>query len=90
MALHERPDAYPDFAFTAPADNQGNFTFMQFAPQSIDIGRTFTLTAIGQSSGFSAQTAFTDAPERRLPSVLKREDDVWNRGYRYLHCYAGE
>src|SRR5262249_2111062 len=62
MALHERPDAYPDFAFTTTADNQGNFTFMQFAPQAIDIGRTFTLTAIGQTSGFSAQTSFSDAP----------------------------
>ncbi|MGN6734571.1 MAG: Kelch repeat-containing protein, partial [Candidatus Binatia bacterium] len=62
MALHERPDAYPDFAFTTPADNQGHFIFMQFAPQSIDIGRTFTLTAIGQISGFSAQTSFSDAP----------------------------
>jgi len=67
MALHERPDAYPDFAFTTPTDNQGNFTFMQFAPQSIDIGRTFTLTAIGQASGFSAQTSFSDAP--RIGSV---------------------
>jgi large repetitive protein len=27
----------------------------------IDVGRTFTLTAIGQSSGFTAQTTFTDA-----------------------------
>ena len=69
MALHERPDAYPDFAFTAPADNQGNFTFMQFAPQSIDIGRTFTLTAVGQSSGFTAQTAFTDATNVNSVSV---------------------
>jgi Big-like domain-containing protein/MBG domain-containing protein/Kelch motif protein/galactose oxidase-like protein len=69
MALHERPDAYPDFAFTAPADNQGNFTFMQFAPQPIDIGRTFTLTAIGQSSGFIAQTAFTDACTVTVVSV---------------------
>jgi MBG domain-containing protein/Kelch motif protein/galactose oxidase-like protein len=66
MALHERPDAYPDFAFTATADNQGNFIFMQFAPQSIDVGRTFTLTAIGQSSGFTAQTAFTDARNLNL------------------------
>src|SRR5262249_48855831 len=64
MALHERPDAYPDFAFTANADNQGNFTFMQFAPQSIDVGRTFTLTAIGQSSGFTAQTAFKDSANK--------------------------
>src|SRR5438094_2305233 len=61
LTLHERPDAYADPGFVATADEQGNFIFMQFAPQTIDIGRTFTLTAIGQSSGFSAQTAFTDA-----------------------------
>src|SRR5947208_3555799 len=59
--LHERPQEYADPAFVATADEQGNFIFMQFAPQTIDIGRTFTLTAIGQSSGFGAQTAFTDA-----------------------------
>ena len=61
LTLHERPDAYADPGFVATADEQGNFIFMQFAPQPIDIGRTFTLTAIGQSSGFTAQTAFTDA-----------------------------
>src|SRR5437870_4030458 len=61
ITLHERPDAYADPGFVATADEQGNFIFMQFAPQSIDIGRTFTLTAIGRSSGFTAQTAFTDA-----------------------------
>src|SRR5436309_5885806 len=61
LTLHERRDAYADPGFVATADEQGNFIFMQFAPQSIDVGRTFTLTAIGQSSGFSAQTAFTDA-----------------------------
>jgi hypothetical protein len=60
LTLHERPDEYTDPGFTAVADPQGNFIFMQFAPQSIDIGRTFTLTAIGQISGFAAQTAFTD------------------------------
>ena len=31
-----------------------------FAPQLIDLERIFTLTAIGQSSGFTAQTAFKD------------------------------
>src|SRR5436309_7730521 len=61
LTLHERPDDYADPGFVATADEQGNFIFMQFAPQTIDIGRTFTLTAIGQSSGFTAQTAFTDA-----------------------------
>jgi hypothetical protein len=60
LTLHERPDQYSDPAFITTADEQGNFIFLQFAPQTIDIGRTFTLTAIGQNSGFTAQTAFTD------------------------------
>jgi hypothetical protein len=63
LTLHERPDAYADPGFVATADAQGNFIFMQFAPQTIDVGRTFTLTAIGQTSGFTAQTAFTDSPK---------------------------
>jgi hypothetical protein len=61
ISLHETPEGYPDPAFVATADEQGTFISLQFSPQVIDIGRTFTLTAIGQSSGFAAQTAFTDA-----------------------------
>ena len=63
ISLHETPEGYPDPAFVATADDQGNFVSMQFSPQMIDIGRTFMLTAIGQTSGFTAQTAFTDAPK---------------------------
>lgn len=60
LSLRERPDGYDDPYFVADADANGAFTFIQFAPQAIDIGRTFTLTAVGQSSGFAAQTVFTD------------------------------
>src|SRR5215472_4876639 len=35
---------------------------MDFAPATADAGRSFTLTAIGQSSGFATQTAFKDTP----------------------------
>jgi len=60
ISLHEAPEGYPDPALVVTADDQGNFVSMQFAPQTIDIGRTFTLTAQGGTSGFTAQTAFTD------------------------------
>ena len=60
LSLHEFPEEYPDITFSALANQQGNFVATDFAPQVIDLDRTFTLTAIGQSSGRTAQTAFTD------------------------------
>jgi Big-like domain-containing protein/carboxypeptidase family protein/Kelch motif protein len=60
ISLDERPDAYTDPQYTVTADDQGNFIFTGFAPQVIDTGRTFVLTAIGQTSGYVAQTTFTD------------------------------
>ena len=58
--FHEFPEEYPDVFLSATANQQGSFVTADFAPQEIDIGRIFTLTAIGQSSGFAAQTAFKD------------------------------
>jgi hypothetical protein len=58
--FHEFPEAYPDVFLSATANQQGNFVTAEFAPQEIDLGRIFILTAIGQSSGFTAQTAFKD------------------------------
>jgi hypothetical protein len=60
LSLHEFPEEYPDITFSAVTNQQGSFVAADFAPQLIDLDRTFTLTAIGQSSGFTAQTAFTD------------------------------
>jgi hypothetical protein len=67
ILFHEFPEEYPDIVLFGVADQQGKFVIAEFAPQLIDIGRTFTLTAIGETSGFTAQTAFTDAP--RISSV---------------------
>jgi hypothetical protein len=67
LSLTERPDEYPNPTFNTVADQQGNFIFLDFAPDIIDLGRTFTFTAIGQSSGFAAQTVFTDS--RTINSV---------------------
>jgi len=61
ISFHEFPEEYPDIFFSAVANQQGNFVVAEFAPQEIDVGRIFTLTAIGQSSAFVAQTAFKDS-----------------------------
>ena len=58
--FHEFPQEYPDIFLSAVANEQGSFVVAEFAPQEIDVGRVFTLTAMGQSSGFTAQTAFKD------------------------------
>jgi hypothetical protein len=58
--FHEFPEEYPDIFLSAVANQQGNFSVAEFAPQEIDLGRVFTVTAVGQISGFTAQTAFKD------------------------------
>jgi hypothetical protein len=58
--FHEFPAEYPDIFLSAVANQQGSFVVAEFAPQEIDVGRVFTLTAMGQISGFTAQTAFKD------------------------------
>ena len=45
--FHEFPEEYPDIFLSAVANQQGNFVVAEFAPQEIDLGRIFTLTAIG-------------------------------------------
>jgi hypothetical protein len=67
MLLHEEPETREDTILSSMADSQGNFTNTDFAPSLLDINRNFTLTAIGQLSSFTAQTAFKDAP--RIASV---------------------
>jgi hypothetical protein len=59
--FHEFPEEYPDIFFSVIANQQGSFVTAEFAPQEIDLGRVFTLTVVGQTSGFTAQTAFKDA-----------------------------
>jgi hypothetical protein len=63
--FHEFPEEYPDIFLSAVANQQGNFVVAEFAPQEIDLDRIFTLTAIGQTSGLTAQTTFKDTPLRR-------------------------
>src|SRR5437870_9107534 len=50
----------PDTNLTATADANGAFTNQQFIIQPSDQGVTFLATANGQTSGWTAQTTFTD------------------------------
>ncbi|MGH7703165.1 MAG: Ig-like domain-containing protein, partial [Gemmatimonadales bacterium] len=69
MVLHEEPNTgAPDIPLQVQADPQGKFTFNAFAPSQYQVGVTFTLTAWGASSGYTAQTAFTDA--RQFTAVI--------------------
>jgi hypothetical protein len=51
-------DTHPNLFATADAN--GNIFNNQFSPDAHDISITFTLTAIGGTSGLQAQTTFTD------------------------------
>ncbi len=61
IIVNEEPEAYINEPVLATADMNGSFTNQDFYPFSSDIGRTFTATATGQSSGWTAQTSFADA-----------------------------
>ncbi|HJQ22880.1 MAG TPA: HYR domain-containing protein [Blastocatellia bacterium] len=61
LVLHRETSEHPDTRLSATADEDGNFTNQEFAPDQDDFGVTLTLTATGQASGYTAQTTFTDA-----------------------------
>ncbi|MGA2909232.1 MAG: kelch repeat-containing protein, partial [Terracidiphilus sp.] len=54
QSTEDVPDA------TATADSLGNFSYDGYAPNTSDIGARYHLTAVGKSSGYQAQTIFTD------------------------------
>ena len=91
MLLHEEPETHEDVITSSVADNQGNFNNTDFAPATADAGRSFTLTAIGQTSGFTTQTAFKDSPRIASVSVGAQTADsnFWNSRQRNLCRYAG-
>ena len=61
MLLHEESQlGEPDVTLLSEADADGNIINAVWSPDVYDIGLTFTLTATGQTSGLTAQTAFTD------------------------------
>jgi hypothetical protein len=66
IVVHEEPMGAPDLTLEAVVDSSGRFTNTEFSPDEGDVGRKFVLTAIGQTSGFTAQTTFADAANVRV------------------------
>jgi hypothetical protein len=61
LNVHRDNNNPPDTLLTAVADADGNFQNSDLVVQQTDLGVTFLLTATGQSSGYTAETTFTDA-----------------------------
>src|SRR5437588_2181939 len=64
LTLHEDPHVVTEnpHTFSVQADVNGDFVFQEYAPEDADSGITYILAAKGQSSNWTAQTAFTDTP----------------------------
>ncbi|HAF25255.1 MAG TPA: hypothetical protein DCK93_20505, partial [Blastocatellia bacterium] len=64
VTLHEDPHITTEnpHTFTVQADGNGNFTFQEYAPEDADVGVSYIVAAVGQSSNLTAQTSFHDAP----------------------------
>ena len=58
------PAFHDDLVLTATADENGNILNTEFFPLQHDIGVRFYLTGTGQTTGWSAQTTFTDGPPK--------------------------
>ena len=61
MTLFEEPWGNIEAILSSVADTLGTFVNNSFSPQPHHVGAAFTLVATGQTSGWTAQTNFTDA-----------------------------
>ncbi|HEV8590312.1 MAG TPA: kelch repeat-containing protein, partial [Pyrinomonadaceae bacterium] len=71
LMFHEDPhiDTENPHTFTVQADANGNFSCQDYAPEDEDAGVTYILAARAGTSGWTAQTALTDAPATRKYSA---------------------
>lgn len=60
LRLHRDNDT-PDTLLSAVADQDGNISNSEYVVQESDLNVAFLLTAVGQTSGYTAQTTFTDS-----------------------------
>ena len=56
----------PPVTYYATADDEGNIYNTQYVIEERHLGSTIALTAVGQTSGLTAQTIFTDTPDSVL------------------------
>jgi hypothetical protein len=61
LNIHRDTNDPPDTVLTTVADASGNIQDSDYVVQDYDLGVSFLLTATGLSSGYTAQTTFTDS-----------------------------
>jgi hypothetical protein len=61
LTLNEEPLTHDVIVLSAVADDGGNISNADFAPEEHDVGVAFTLVAVGETSGRVAQTVFWDS-----------------------------
>ena len=89
LNVHRDNDNPPDTWLTAVADGDGNIQNTEFVVQESDIGVTFLLTATGQTSGFTAQTTFTDGNVRIRTGAAGTTFDLYWEKFSTTTCAAG-
>ena len=72
LALMESPLKDTPGPFTAVVDASGNFSSSAFATDANDKSVTFTVTAAGLTSGYQAQTTFTDGGTVTISGFIYR------------------
>src|ERR1043166_6221512 len=83
ITLHEDPLLEQDSSWTAVAGGSGSFTDTRVAPDSMDVGTRFVLSADGGASGMRAQATFTDAACTWKTTAT---DGNWFNGANWTSC----
>src|SRR5436309_9019959 len=92
LTLAESPPIDTHGPYTSVTDANGHFVNTDFVPNAQDVGVTFTLTATGQTSGWTATTTFTDAGVNldQLQNGTLSKTPEWANGdiNKQNSCYA--
>ena len=63
LTFDEYPVQHEAHVLFAEADSLGSFRNEEYVIEDHDLGTTFTLSGVGETSGLTAQTTFTDSPK---------------------------
>ena len=89
LNVHRDNNNPPDTLYTAVADANGNIQNSEMVVQESDLGNTFLLTATGQTSGYTAQTTFTDGNVRIRTNIAGVTFDLTWFKFSTTNCAAG-
>ena len=74
LVFQEDPAVHPDYTLTLTADEEGNISHDEWAPEEHDLNVRFYLMATGQQSQRQAQMTFTDGNLDAVTLSLRKSD----------------